>query len=217
MINIINKYKTNYRHVSYLLLFIPLLFSFYLLQRYIEPKYTIYLNMDSHIPFIKEFIIPYVTWYVYIIWPFIYFGLYSKEDFIDYFKFIYIGMFVSFIIYFIFPNGLNLRQPIMDNDIFSKLIKLLRYIDPPTNVCPSIHVYDAIGVYIIVRNSVLFKRKTLFKNLCLTLTILICISTMFIKQHSIIDVIAGITLSVVIYLWIYVLPKSIYHNKELNK
>lgn len=217
LINVINKYKTNYRHISYLLLFIPLLFSFYLLQRFIEPKYIIYSDIDSHIPFIKEFIIPYVIWYAYIAWPFIYFGIYSKNDFIDYFKFIYIGMFTSFVIYFIFPNGLALRQPIVGNDIFSELIKLLRYIDPPTNVCPSIHVYDAIAVYIIVRKSSLFQTRTIIKNSCLTLTILICISTVFIKQHSIIDVIAGIALSMVMYLCIYVSPKVFYYKKELNK
>ena len=40
------------------------------------------------------------------------------------------------------------------------------------------------------------------------LTVLICMSTVFLKQHSILDVFGGIILSVIMYTLVYLLPDN---------
>ena len=155
--DIIKKFINENKHFLYMLIWIPLLLVFGFCQKFLSAKYIMHSSIDDHIPFIKFFIIPYVVWYFYIGGAFVYFGLKCKEDFLKLTKFIFWGMSISYIIYIIWPSGQNLRPVLMENDIFTKTIGLIYYIDPPVNVCPSIHVMDSIGVNLVVCNSELFK------------------------------------------------------------
>nr|WP_272507411.1 phosphatase PAP2 family protein [Clostridium aestuarii] len=87
------------------------------------------------------------------------------------------------------------------------MVGFIYSVDPPTNVCPSIHVINSVAVNAVVWNSSLFSNNKKVKFLSVTAMVLICASTMFIKQHSVIDVIAGITLSTVLYVFIFTIPK----------
>ena len=60
--------------------------------------------------------------------------------------------------------------------------------DTPTNVLPSIHVYNSIGIHIAVCRSEALKDRKGIRAASLVLCILICLATMFLKQHSIVDV-----------------------------
>lgn len=204
-----------YKHFLYLLIFLPLLLWFYICQKHVHPKYIIHSRIDDYIPFLKIFIIPYLFWFFYIGMGLLYFGLKSKKDYFYLLKLIYISMTVCYIIYCILPSGQELRPIIKDTDILSKLINLIYSIDPPTNVCPSLHVIDAISVNIVVWNSELFTDNKKIKILSLICMILICLSTMFIKQHSVIDVFTGIAFSIVLYLSVYILPE-LFQNKEVK-
>ncbi|MCY6369733.1 phosphatase PAP2 family protein [Clostridium ganghwense] len=205
--NTIKKFIDEHKHFLYLLILVPLLICFSLCQRFLKPQYIMHCGLDDYIPFLKIFILAYIFWFIYMAIGFVYFGLKSRSDFLNLVKFIFLGMGISYVIYFILPSGQNLRPVLKQNDILTQMVGAIYYIDPPTNVCPSIHVINSIGVNAVVINSSLFKNNKKIKVLSTIAMILICLSTMFIKQHSLLDVIAGIGLSTIIYVFIYTIPR----------
>ena len=97
-------------------------------------------------------------------------------------------------IYAVFPNGQLLRRPIVGDDLFSEMVRLLRKTDTPTNVCPSIHVFVTVTVALAAARSRAMARQRLLKGALMVLCVLICMSTVFLKQHSIVDVALGTAL-----------------------
>ncbi len=211
--NTIRKPINEYKHLLYMLILIPLLICFNFCQRFLKPKYTIHCSFDDYIPFLKVFILAYMFWFIYMGIGFVYFGLKSREDFMNLIKFIFLGMGVSYIIFVTLPSGQNLRPALQGNDILTKMIGFIYSIDPPVNVCPSIHVINSIGVNAVVWNSSLFANNKRIKVSSAVIMILICFSTLFIKQHSFLDVIAGIGLSIMLYIFIYTIPR-VRNKKE---
>ncbi len=167
--------------------------------------FNVHTSLDDRIPFNEFFIIPYMMWFFYIGWVLVYFCLVNKTEFFKVFIAMFGGMTICLVIYTIWPNMQSLRPTTFARDnIFTHIVAWLYSIDTPTNVCPSIHVYNSMIAYIAVRNSEEFKRNNKVKLICLTLTVLISLSTMFLKQHSTFDVAAGIILSMLMYLMVYV-------------
>ncbi|MFU0824754.1 phosphatase PAP2 family protein [Clostridium sp.] len=212
--NYIRRFIKENNHFLYLLLFIPLILVFYFCEKFITPKYIMHSKYDDYIPFIKFFIIPYMFWFVYMAIGFVYFGLKSREDFIKLFKFIFFGMSISYAIFILFPNWQNMRPVLRDKDVFSEAVGFIYSVDSSTNVFPSIHVINAIGVNIAICKSSLFEGRKNMKILSSLAMILICASTLFIKQHSLIDVIGGIVLSTILYVCIYYVPER--HKAKYN-
>lgn len=211
-----NIFHKKYSHMLSLFAFLILLGWFEYLEKTIVPKYIIHSSLDSYIPFIKEFVIPYYIWYFYIAACFLYLALTSKKEFYRFYLYIALGMSLSYVIYMIFPNAQYLRpKTIPGNDIFSIMIRNMYRIDTPTNVCPSIHVINAIGVYLGFATSHKLKNNRYIKALCLFITILICIATLFIKQHSIVDVTAGVIFSIILYLAVYFIPNLVIQKHEV--
>jgi membrane-associated phospholipid phosphatase len=116
-------------------------------------------------------------------------------------------MTISLLVCTIYPNGLELRiNDISHNNILVDLVQFLYASDTPTNVCPSIHVFATISAHICLAKSPHMKNlhtRKYLKRFSLFLTILICLSTMFLKQHSVIDVVAGIILAFVLYFIVF--------------
>lgn len=206
----IKKYLGRYKHFLWLLLFIPNQIFFITLEKKVKPIYYMFSKIDNHIPFVKEFIIPYLFWYVYFIGAFIYLGLASRRDFIRLFLFIFGGMTISCIIYLLFPNGQNLRPVIAETtDPLLRIIKNIYTVDTPTNVAPSMHVLNSLAVHAAVVNHMLFKKKYWIRITSFICMISICASTVLIKQHSIKDVAWAFLLSALLYIGIYTIPKLI--------
>jgi membrane-associated phospholipid phosphatase len=211
-LNRIKLFLKNNKHFLYLLFFIPLLLWFYFCEKSIQPKYNMHCSVDNYIPFFKYFIIPYLLWFPYMGFAFVYLGLKDKRSYLKLLAFILSGMSISYIIFIVFPTGQDLRPMIDGNDIFSNLIKMIQGIDPPTNVCPSIHVLNTIGVHTAI---VSYKNvPNRIKIVSLLNMVLICASTVFIKQHSILDVAAGLALSAILLLIIFVIPEVFINNKN---
>lgn len=105
-------------------------------------------TIDSYIPFLEIFIIPYLLWFVYIAASCIYMVLKAdNKEFIRFALSLIIGMSVSMFICMIYPNGLTLRPDNIPDNIFGKLVAVLYATDTTTNVFPSIHVYNSIAVH----------------------------------------------------------------------
>ena len=60
------------------------------------------------------------------------------------------GMTVCLVLYAALPTGLALRRPLPHGDVLCRLVGLLRSIDPPANVCPSIHISSTAAICIVL-------------------------------------------------------------------
>lgn len=164
------------------------------------------LPIDYQIPFVEAFIVPYLLWFPYIAITFVWFFFQDKKEFLQYMGFLYIGMTLFIIISFVFPNGLELRpelETFARDNLFTRQIAVLYTTDTPTNVLPSIHVYNSIAAAVAMVKSKQVSPKKWQKISAVVFSTLIVLSTMFIKQHSVIDVATAIMLSVVVYFVIY--------------
>lgn len=189
-----------------LLLLIPILIWFKCLEVILVPQYFIHTALDDRIPFVKELVVPYLLWFPYIAYGLLYTGIHSKTDFYKLFVFLAGGMSVAYIAYMLFPNAQDLRPVIAQNDPFSAMVKFIYATDTPTNVCPSVHVINSIAVNAALQHSEDFASKKNRKLTSHVLTILICLSTVFIKQHSIADMGWGIAVAAPFYILLYVVP-----------
>ena len=125
--------------------------------------------------------------------------------------FLFTGMTLFVLISMIYPNGLDIRpKHLHHSNIALILVDLLYKIDTPTNVLPSIHIFNSIGMCMAFSKS---KHTTSIMKIGTTiLTIGIIISTFLIKQHGIIDAISAVVLSIILYIIVY--KKKIYFLKR---
>jgi len=186
---------------------------------FIIPEYIIQITLDRYIPFTPIFVIPYLIWFLYIAFGCLYTGLKSKENFYKLLIFLCAGMSTAYILYMIFPNAQGFRPVVTNNDIFSILVRFIYATDTPTNVCPSVHVINGFAVDAALRHTKPFCSKRIFRYLSFTLFILICISTVFIKQHSVFDVYCGLLVGGLFYIPLYKLEAVVpaWLNKPLQR
>lgn len=200
------KEKINqYKHIL-LLLYFPIYLAAFRYLENITPEHLNIISspLDKYIPFVPIFIIPYLFWFVYIAVPGVYFLFCEKEVFCRLMYFGMIGMTVFLLISWIYPNGLTIRpHDFADQNIFTQLTRYVYSVDTPTNVLPSIHVFNSIGIYLAVKDSERLGRKKGIRYASLTVTILIILSTMFVKQHSVVDVLSGLILSYISFELVY--------------
>lgn len=160
---------------------------------FIRESYTpIYCPLDDLIPFCEIFLIPYLFWFVYLVGMHIYALLFDKDAFVRLMRFIIVSYTVSMVIYIIFPNCQELRPVSFERDnIFTRFLAGFYNFDTNTNVCPSIHVIGSLAVLYSSWNSKLFSGRAM-RVVFTVIAVLISISTVFLKQHSIIDIFAAI-------------------------
>lgn len=175
------------------------------LERTVTDNYfVIHSVFDDYIPFIEFFIVPYLLWFLYIAATLLYFFFTDKSGFYKATALMFTGMTIFLIICTVFPNGLNLRPVVFARDnIFVDMVRKLYLSDTPTNVLPSLHVYNSICCFLSISNSEKLQQNRLIQRGSLVLTVLIVLSTMFLKQHSVVDVAAGCVMAYFLYQLIY--------------
>ena len=104
---------------------------------------------------------------------------------------------MALLFYVIVPNGLALRPHFVPgNDIFAQLVRMIYRSDTPMNVCPSIHVFNSVTLMLAYyRSAVLTPAPPLDAPAAMVLCMSITLSTMLLKQHSVIDVVFGLLLA----------------------
>jgi len=89
------------------------------------------------------------------------------------------------------------------DNVFTDLVAMLYQTDTSTNLWPSIHVYNSLGVlFAVVHNDKLGSKKWI-KYSCFILSISIVLSTMFLKQHSVFDVMTAFIMAAAMYIIVY--------------
>ncbi len=189
---------------------------FYYLEQHVTKNFqVIHTSFDDKIPFIEYFIIPYYLWFPFMVVPVLYLFVKDKEEFYRAVKFMIIGMTIFLVFSTIYPNGQTLRPTTFARDnIFVDMVKRLYKVDTPTNIFPSIHVYNSLGVFLAVRTSKHLQGKRLIQSGTTILTVLIILSTVFLKQHSILDVIGAFLIAVPAYYAAYVMEPKRAHTLQ---
>ena len=171
-----------------------------------DPTYIIHSPLDDLIPFNEWFIFPYCSWFFLLAGVT---GLLWWHDPKSYDKLclmMFSGMTFCLILYMILPNGVDLRPTAAQvgrDNIAMDLMQLIWKADASNNVCPSIHCQSSGCMALAFAKSKLAAGRPWLKALAYGWAALICISTVFTKQHSVIDVVCGLALVVVWYYPLY--------------
>lgn len=154
--------------------------------------YDFTTKLDNRIPFIKEWVVIYLVCYVF--WAFNYI-LITREGEDKWFRFAFADILSRLIcgIFFIILPTTNIRPVVPGNDIFSRLMRFVYYMDRPSNLFPSIHCLVSWFCFVGIRNSKKF--PLWYKVFSCIFAILVCFSTQFTKQHYLIDVAGGILIA----------------------
>ena len=204
--------SNEYRHLL-LLIFWPvfgILFAY--IERYYPVEYYTPMHsvLDDLIPFFEWFVIPYLFWFIYLAGMLLYTVLYDIDAFKKMMLFVIITYSITLIIYLIWPTCQELRPMAFERDnIFTRIMREYYQFDTNTNVCPSLHVIGAVAVQFTVLHCK-GKKHIGWHIVFIVTTVLICMSTVFLKQHSIIDVFAALPVCILGYLL------SFFHRKTVR-
>lgn len=167
--------------------------------------YVVEMAVDRRIPFLEGFILPYYSWFPYVAaWCFTLYYL-DRDAYDRVSTYLMTGMTVFLLVSTFIPNKQNLRLAVLPrNNIFTRMVESLWRLDTNTNVFPSIHVFNTVAVLAMVLTSASpILRKAAVRVAIIIWSTLICLSTVFIKQHSVFDVIMAILMMMVITVLIY--------------
>ncbi len=207
--------RNDKRHLL-LLLYVPAyLVVFFLIEQAVPETadyWVSYCFLDDLIPFQEWFIIPYCLWYLLMFAVGFWLMLRDVPVFKLYMYCIMIGFTACMVFCLLVPNGQDLRPEVFPRDnLLSKLVGLIYAADTNTNVMPSMHAVGAVFAAMAICTTKSVKHVA-YKVAAVAMGGLICISTCFVKQHSILDVAAAVVLCVIIYFALRIIMKSELRN-----
>ncbi len=195
--------QEEYKHTK-LLLFWPIYILSYFLVELVNPVercFLIHTALDDLIPFCEWFIIPYLLWGPIMVVVQLYLMSHDVSAFKKYSKFLIVSFSIATVIFLMFPTYQNLRpEGFRRDNVLTKLVDLIYSVDTSTNVCPSGHVIGSFAYLVAALHSDTLRTpgKMTVISICAILT---SIATVFLKQHSLIDVAAALPVCAVSY-WI---------------
>ena len=196
--------QPEFSHLKLLLGWIVYFLLYFLTENLIpiENCHVIHSRLDDMIPFCEGFLLPYVFWYGWIVFSLVYFLRYDVESFQKLQTYIIITQVVAMAVYIIYPNCQNLRPEVFVRDnFFTKCVGMIYQFDTNTGVCPSLHCAYSIAIA-----SVWVRRKEslgITKVFSVFAALMVCLSTMFIKQHSVLDFFAAIPVCVLAEILVF--------------
>lgn len=197
----IKKYKHAWT-LLYALIYIP--WFMYLEKHVVKSYHIIHMNIDDKIPFIEFFIVPYLLWFAYVAVTLAYFFFTDIKSYSKMCVFLFSGMTIFLIISTIYPNGHQLRPVFFERkNVFTDIVNTLYSTDTSTNIFPSIHVFNSIGTHLAIIKSDKLKGKRWLCTSSFILMVLIIMSTIFLKQHSVFDVITAFVMAGGFYSLVY--------------
>ena len=205
--NIYTKLKNDFLYCV-LLVTIPIISIMYnILNNKNRGVHSLVTDIDKEIPFNPVFILPYMSWFVFVVIVFCYICFKDKKIYLKTLAAYDICLIISFFIYYSFQTTVP-RPIVLDNNIFGSMVKSMYNSDKPFNCFPSIH---CISCYLMIKAVRVANIKNKFFQLSVyIMSILIMLSTLFVKQHVILDVIFGILLGQLVFEVISIIEKKLF-------
>lgn len=185
-------------------LYLPLyLIMFFTVEHFITDNYwATQTRIDDFIPFIEYFAIPYDSWGPLLFVFGVFLILKDPESFRRYMWFIAIAFTTATIFCALVPNGQDLRPTVLPRQNFCTwLMEMTWAADTNTNVFPSVHI---LGVWAAIAG--MWHTPKLKKGWKIAGTVwfsIIAASTVLVKQHAFIDLVAGIVWGLAVYAIVY--------------
>ena len=202
--------EPRYSHLKLLLFWPSFGIVFFILERvWIRDSYhMMFCPLDDHIPFCEWFVIPYFFWFVFIIGMHIYTLLYDVPTFRKFIRYLAITYWASVAVYILFPNCQEFRPvEFAWENWMVHVVQFLYSFDTNTSVCPSLHVVGSMSVMFAAWNSRHFSTLP-WKIVFGIVAFLISISTIFLRQHSVLDLLAALPICLVAYYIVYRAPEK---------
>jgi membrane-associated phospholipid phosphatase len=194
---LMKKILNNVRAMSFM---IPILLMnsiiYGMLDVYTNTNRNLVTSLDRSTPFVKQFIIPYVMWYIMVPLVFLYVCSKDKRTYCRMIISMAIGLIISYITFFFFQTTVP-RPQLVGHDICTDIIRLVYSADRPINCFPSIHVMNC---FLMIEGIWVTKNRSMKIAIATTvMSVLIILSTLFIKQHVIMDGVFGIIIASVTF------------------
>lgn len=194
--------KTKYKLNDILLLILVVLVAtgYLCLNKTTGNLHVLATNMDGKIPFFPAFAIPYLL-FLPLFWGIVLYSFLTKKRFRELAWTIIVIHVVSYLFYIFYQTEV-LRPQITGAGFLNDLVRFIYRHDAPYNCFPSLHtsLSTVMALYFVfIKN-----KWAVFFAIC---SILIILSTLFVKQHYIPDVIGGLILAVTTFFTIF-LKKS---------
>lgn len=188
-------------------------FALYFLTENLIPAekcHVMHCFLDDLIPFNEYFLIFYTGWYLLVAGSLLYYFFYDVRRFRELDLYIFVTQMAAMACYIFFPSRQDLRPEIFPREnFFTWVMGLIYTFDTNTGVCPSLHVAYSLAIVSVILKDTELKKTT--KVLVTVFSILVCLSTAFVKQHSVLDILAALPVvllgEILIYGKSYWLPK----------
>ena len=174
---------------------------FFAIEHFITDNYwATQTALDSYVPFCEWFIFPYVSWSPLLVALGIYLILKDGESFRRYMWFIMVTFTTAVVFCILVPNGQDLRPAVMEHhNAATWLVEYTYSIDTNTNVFPSVHILGVVAAVAAVWNTPRLQKGSALYGA------LIIVSTVFVKQHAVVDVLSGLMVGAIAYVFVYVI------------
>ena len=161
-----------FSHIK-LLLFWPVFGLVFLALERFRPHaayHVMHCALDDAIPFSEWALIPYLLWFVYLI------GALAYTFFQD------------------VPAFRRMMRPeaFAHDNALTRAVAWFYTFDTNTNVCPSLHVIGSAAALFALRDGPRFRKRAWWQAASVILALCISLSTVFMKQHSILDVLCAL-------------------------
>lgn len=205
-----NLSSPEFRHLFLLLFWVGFGTLFGAVERVIPRTvwHPVHCALDDLIPFCEWFFIPYLFWFLFLVGMHLYLLLFDVPAFRRMMYFIMITYSVTMVVYLVYPTCQELRPDTFPRDnLLTRMIGWFYQFDTNTNVCPSLHCVGSMAVAFAAWDTPRFQKPG-WRVAFMGTALLISVSTVFVKQHSAVDVVCAWVLCAVAYFAVYVrMPK----------
>lgn len=171
-------------------------FLYFVTKNFNSSFHLIGSSLDDKIPFIKYFIYIYDSWYPFLVFVWVLLFYFDRDKCINFIVAGFLSIIIGNFIFLFYPTTV-LRPDIVVNDLASLIVSITYNADVPVNCMPSMHcIFCFIPIFCLINSKIKNRYKV---PICLYF-VLIIFSTLFVKQHVIIDVISAFIISGCCYL-----------------
>ena len=165
--------------------------------------HVMYHPVDDLIPFCELFLIPYLFWFVFMVFSYVYTFFADGAAFRRMMGFTILTYGGGLLMFVLYPTCQNLRPEVFQRDnVLTQLMAWFYTTDTSTNVCPSLHVCGSLAAAWGLLDTRRFSTPR-WRRAILAVALTICVSTVFVKQHSILDMLWGFGFSGFAWLAVY--------------
>lgn len=181
------------------MIFLTDIAAFFIPKLFIEDAsfHDFSISLDAYIPFVPEFIYIYIlSYFFWFVTPF--FCVSSGPDrFYRWLNANIISLLICSVFFLALPATLK-RPDVVPDSLTTYLLALIYKCDTPTNLLPSIHCLLSWFCFIGVRGQK--KIPLQYRIFSLVFALLICASTVLVRQHTLVDIFSALALAELVWL-----------------